>query len=85
MQRSPRRPVDGNIEHVPQTELKAITLSVLKTLFGAARQELVVETARRLGFDRTGRRITQVLDDIVQGLLDEEMIVESFGMVQVAR
>jgi very-short-patch-repair endonuclease/DNA polymerase III delta prime subunit len=79
--REPRRPVDGNIEHVPPIELKAIVLATAKALFGVPRHDLVIEVARRLGFSRTGGRITAVLDRIVQELLKESQLVESFGMV----
>ncbi|MFQ6025903.1 MAG: DUF3320 domain-containing protein [Dehalococcoidia bacterium] len=81
LRREPRAPVDGDIEHVPPVELMAIVLSTARAVFGAPRRELVIETARRLGFSRTSGRITEVLDRIVQGLLDEEKLTESFGMI----
>ena len=81
MHREPRRPGDGNIEHVPPTELRAIVYATAKAVFGSPRRELVVETARKLGFSKTGRRITEVLDIVIQELLEEERLSESFGIV----
>jgi len=46
MHREPRRPGDGNIEHVPPTELRAIVYATAKAVFGSPR--LVVETARKV-------------------------------------
>jgi hypothetical protein len=84
LNRAPRQPVDSNIDHVPPTELKAIVLATAKVMFGIARQDLVVEAARRLGFARTGSRINEVVDAAVQDLLDERKLVESFGMLRPA-
>jgi hypothetical protein len=74
--------VDGNIEHVPTGELKAVILLTSEVTFGATRQGLVVETARQLGFDRTGSRINGVIEGAIQQLLDEGKLVESFGMLR---
>jgi very-short-patch-repair endonuclease len=82
LSRLPRQPVDGNIEHVPPGELKEVILSTSKVTFGATRQGLVVETARQLGFDRTGSRISEVIETTIQELLDEGRLVESFGMLR---
>ncbi len=70
-----------NIEYVPPTELRAIVYATAKAVFGSPRRELVVETARKLGYSKTGRRITEVLDIVIQELLEEERLSESFGIV----
>ncbi len=57
-------------------------LAAAKVMFGAVSRDLVVETARQLGFARTGGRITEVLDRVVRGLIDEGKLVESFGMLR---
>jgi hypothetical protein len=84
LDREPRRPVHQNIEHVPPTELKKVVLGTARAMFGASRSNLVVETARKLGFSRTGGRIALVLNEFVQALLDEGQLKESFGMVRPA-
>jgi very-short-patch-repair endonuclease len=82
LNRAPRKPIDGNNEHVPPTELQAVVLGIVRVNFAIARLDLVVETARVLGFARTGSRITEVVDAAVQALLDEGKLVESFGMLR---
>jgi very-short-patch-repair endonuclease len=79
--RAPRRPVDGNVEHIPPFELGAIVYATAKFLFGTPRRQLVIEAARRLGFNRTGPRLNEALDRTVQDLLAEERLAESFGMI----
>ena len=81
---SPRRPVDNNIEHVPPSELKIILLKIVEAGLGIPRPDLVVEAARALGFARTGGRITEFVDELVQQLLDDGPLLESFGMLRLA-
>ena len=50
-------------------------------MFGAPRRDLVIESARTLGFSRTARRISEVIDNVIQLLLDEGKLGESFGNI----
>jgi len=50
-------------------------------MFGAPRRDLVIEVARNLGFNRTGGRISEIIDNVVQELLDEGKLGESFGNI----
>ena len=81
LRRAPRMLVDGNIDHVPPNELKALVLETARVVFGVPRRDLVIETARMIGFSRTGGHITEVLDRFVIKLLDEGKLTESFGMI----
>lgn len=83
LHRKLRRPPDRNIEHIPPTELRAIVAAVTGALFGSGRKTLITEVARTLGFNRSGGRITEVLDKALQGLLNEGELVESFDMIHV--
>jgi hypothetical protein len=83
LRRPPRVPVDGNIEHAPPNELKAVTVAVAGAMFGIPRPDLIVEVARRLGFNRTGGRISEVIEKVVQEFLTEGFLLESFGMVHI--
>ena len=74
--------MDGNIDHIPPGELEQIVLGVVDAISGAPLADLITETARRLGFTRTGGRIAEVLTAIIQGLLDKGQLVESFGMTR---
>ena len=79
--REPRKPVDVNIEHYPPYALGMIVIRTAKIMFGAARRDLLIESARTLGFSRTGGRIAEVIDSVIQGLLDEGRLGESFGNI----
>ena len=81
LRREPRIPVDGNIEHYPPSELRTIVIVTAKSMFGAQRRDLLIESGQALGFSRTGDRITEVIDGIIQGLLDEGKLDESFGNI----
>jgi hypothetical protein len=85
LQRPPRIPVDGNVEHIAPTELEVVTIAVAGAMFGIPRADLIVEVARRLGFSRTGGRITEVLEDTISRLLDSGRLAESFEMVHVPK
>jgi hypothetical protein len=82
LDRSPRQPADGSIDHVPPSELKAVVLATARVMFGMARPDLLVEVARTLGFGRAGSRITEVIDAAIQQLIGEGKLVESFGMLR---
>ena len=81
LRREPRHRPDGNIEHYPPSELKVIVLVTAKSMFGAPRRDLLIESARKLGFTRTGGRIEEVIDSVIQSLLDEGKLGESFGNI----
>ena len=83
--REPRVPVDGNIVHYPPTELKAIVLSTVQSMFGAERNDLVRESTKALGFERVGRRIVETLDKTIQEMLDDGDLSESFGKIHPTR
>ena len=46
-------------------------------MFGTPRRDLLTEARRTLGFARTGGRITEVIDGVIQSLLDEGQLRES--------
>ncbi len=79
--REPRNPVDGNIEHYPPSAIGVIVIRTAKIMFGATRRDLLIESARTLGFSRTGDRITEVIDNVIQSLLDEGKLGKSFGNI----
>ncbi len=82
LHRTLRYPASGNIEHIPPTEIRAITLAVAKVTFGIPRNDLITEIARVLKFNRTGDRITEVLDTAIGELLAGGQLDESFGMIR---
>ena len=83
LRRPPRMPVDGNIEHIPPSELKVIILMLVKASFGVPQVDLVVDVARKLGFSRTGDRIEEIIIHAIKELLSKGQLVESFGTLQI--
>ena len=59
-------------------------LGVARAFFGLTQKDLVVETARKLEFTRTGKRITEILNETIQNLLDDGELQESFGKLHVS-
>ena len=74
--------MDGNIDHIPPGEVERVVLGVVIALSGAPLAALITETARTLGFTRTGGRIAEVLTAIIKRLLDDGQLSESFGMIR---
>ena len=81
LERAPRLPVDSKIEHVPPSEIKAVILGIVRSGFGIPRTDISPEVARRLGFNRTGKRIAEVIEAAIRALLSDDCLVESFGRV----
>jgi ribosomal protein S19E (S16A) len=81
LSRSPRKAPDENFDHIAPMELRAIVLRTADLSFGSTRHELVVQTARILGFTRTGKRINGVVNDTIQQLLSDGKLKESFGNI----
>ena len=82
MKHKPRQAADGNIEHVPPDDLELIVIATAENISGAPRQDLVVEVARNMGFSRTGGRISDRLNAVLDALLDTQRLVESFGNIR---
>jgi hypothetical protein len=85
LSQSPRLPdldkAQRSIELIQPEELrKAILLSV-KEIFGGSREDVVLKTARNLGYKRTGTSISQVLDKIITQMLERGDLGESFSMI----
>ena len=81
LSRPPRKAPDGNFEHIAPTELRVIVLTTADLAFGSTQHELAVETARMLGFTRTGKRIADAVKLTIQQLLLEGKLKESFGHI----
>tara|TARA_B100000446_G_C10324265_1_gene259810 strand:- start:64 stop:321 length:258 start_codon:yes stop_codon:yes gene_type:complete len=82
LKRKPRLAADGNIEHVPSGELELIVIATAENISGAPRQDLVVEVARNMDFSRTGGRITERLNAVLDALRNTQRLVESFGNIR---
>ena len=79
---TPRRDPGRKIGLVADAELDAGLLIVAKATFGAARADLIRETARQFGYRRTGTEIAARLDVRVEQLIQRgELIQQSDTMV----
>ncbi len=84
----PRRPskrTTRTIDHIANSELDTALLLVASEVFGAEKGELIVETARELGFDRTGARIEHRLRQAIDRLVKQGRLRQQFDtLVAVA-
>lgn len=84
LSREPRSLVDNNIDHAPPSELRTLIIRVADA-FRGPRDQLVAETAKALGFTRTGQRIVERLNNLIDALLSEERLEESGGIIRAPR
>ncbi len=84
----PRTPWDEEsrrrIEHIPLAELEAGVLACVKLLYGAGRNDLIAETARRFGFQRTGKYIASRIGEAVDQLHSDGRLTGDAQMLSPA-
>ena len=59
----------ANIEDVPEETIEQLILRILNISGATERGELIVNVARRLGFDRTGNRISDRIGKLLRSML----------------
>ena len=62
------------IDEVPVIEMENAMMLTIQRASSIPKENLIVETARRLGFDRTGPRIREALEEVVMILLRSNRI-----------
>ena len=62
------------IDEVPVVEMENAMMITIQRASSIPKDNLIVETARRLGFDRTGPRIKEALEEVVMILLKNNRI-----------
>jgi hypothetical protein len=62
------------IEHIPPEEIQSAVLLIVKHTIGIKIESLLIETARLLGFDRTGPNIRSVLIKVYEKMLRDGLI-----------
>ena len=89
----PRAPRDGapsnhpsrrKIDHVSLVELKAGVLARAELLYGASRDDLVLDTARAFGFKRTGKHVKARIGEAVNQLVKDGKLVGDSDMLTIA-
>jgi len=63
-----------SIVHIAPTELRHAVTATVGLMYGGDRSEVINETARQLGYDRTGSRISERLGEIYDQMKEERAI-----------
>lgn len=83
----PRIPREGNtprtIEQISPDEIKAMMTEIVRQTYGISRDNLLITTARELGYKRVGSTITMILKADLCELLESEKIQEIEGKLSV--
>ena len=78
------QPSRRKIEHIPLIELKTVILARAELLYGASRDDLIVDAARRFGFKRTGKDVKARIGEAVDQLVAAGRLVGDSDMLTVA-
>ena len=86
---SPRLPGDDpdskrDADQIPPEEYRAAVLRVVEEQFGLPREDLVKETAIKLGFSRLTATIAPFIDDAIGRALADDRLTESDGVISPA-
>ncbi len=78
-----REDEEAEIDWVPPEEIRRAVVEVLEAQYGAPEDDLVRQVAGLLGFDRTGRRISMKVEEVVDELREEGRLEERSGRLEV--
>ena len=73
------------LEYLPGTEIRAAILALLEFHHGAAQSEIPTAVARVFGFKSSGTSLRSLCDYQVKKLMKSSVVVESGGMLRVAK
>jgi hypothetical protein len=71
------------IAEIPDAELAEAALWIVGRAVSISREELIAETARTFGFQRTGARIRENMDQVIGGLLAGQRLQEGDGRLRI--
>ena len=78
--RAPKKYDDPRtIDHIAPEEIQDAMTKILHFAYGLTSKDLISETARQLGYARTGPRINSALEENIDAMLSSGMIRESDG------
>ena len=69
---------------LPSSEICIAVKAVVEAGFGARREEAITQVSRLLGFKATSAQLRDVIDREVTGLIEEEVLSESHGVLHLA-
>ncbi len=83
--RRPRKPgSDGErrtIDQISKDELRMAVLATVRQMYGGSQSEVVSQTARNLGYQRTGSLIGRRLNEVIDDMLNDGELERSFGSI----
>jgi hypothetical protein len=71
------------IAQVAPEEVAEAILKVLRTAFSIGRNQLTVEAARLLAYDRTRSRVGPAIDDAIGSLLERDVLLDTGGQIRI--
>ena len=71
-------------DRIAPHEYRLAVLRVIETAVGIVREDLIVETARLLGFDRTGNDLRAAIDKQITTLLQSHRVRSESGYIRLA-
>ena len=84
----PRRSRAGEqarrIDQISMGEIEAGLVLVVGAMFGGERESVIMETARQLGYQRTGPDISSRIGEAISHIVGRGELVESNGMLSLA-
>jgi hypothetical protein len=79
-----RSPIVASADRIAPHEYRLAALQIVETAVGIDREDLIAETARLLGFDRTGADLRAAIDEQINVLLKSGRICSECGHVRLA-
>lgn len=72
--RIPNGSFKRDVEYIPKQEIARAMMAVISNSFGIERKQLILETARIFGYDRTGNKIVTHMNDAIDFLVTKGKI-----------
>ena len=70
-----------DVEYISTVELQIAVLLTVKQMFGGSKDEVILQTARNMGYQRTGSRINRRLEAVVDTMLRDKKLEWSLDSI----
>jgi very-short-patch-repair endonuclease len=84
LERAPRLPGDRDIDHYSPREMLKVVVAC-GAAYPTAREALIIEVSRHLGFGRTGAKLTERLNGAIDHLIASGYAEDGFGGIRILR
>jgi len=68
---------------VAPEEMAGAILRILAAAFSIRRGDLTIKSARLLGYDRTGSRVSLAIDNAIGELLNRNVVLDTGGQIRI--